>query len=80
MHQRSANPDEAGWWADGAQPLAHELRSARLDRHLSTARARTNGAAHLTPPPSKRSPTHAPSSTPATEQESAVAKAQAPRR
>lgn len=37
MYRRCNNPDEAAWWAERAQPLADELRSARLDRDLAAA-------------------------------------------
>jgi transcriptional regulator with XRE-family HTH domain len=42
LHQRCGHPDEAAWWAERAQPIAGQLRSARLDHQLAAAKAGAN--------------------------------------
>jgi hypothetical protein len=50
MHLRCGNPDEASWWAGRAQPLAEDLRSARVARDVAAARAHSNGGTRLVLP------------------------------
>jgi transcriptional regulator with XRE-family HTH domain len=50
MHHRCGSPNEAAWWADRAQPLAENLRSARVARTLATARADHNRETPVTLP------------------------------